>query len=70
MEEKVIWLTMLVSNELDRWNMEIVGAFETESEAVKVCKAWNYCVGPLKLGEVSPVENVEWPGAYYPLADS
>ena len=68
---KTIWLAVQVFSEDDesrQWSMEIVGAFETESEAVKACKAENYCIGPLKLGAISPAETTEWAGAYYPLA--
>ena len=68
---KTIWLAVQVFGEDDesrQWTMEIVGAFETEGEAIKACKAENYCIGPLTLGKVSAIETAEWPGAYYPLA--
>ena len=67
---KTIWLAVQVFGEDDesrQWTMEIVGAFETEGEAIKACKAENYCIGPLTLGKVSAIETVDWPGAYYPL---
>lgn len=49
----------------DRW--EVIGAFRTEAEAVGACSDRADFVGPLRVGEVCPLESLLWPGAYYPV---
>lgn len=47
---------------------EIMGIFDKEEDAVKLCKNNNYFVGPINLNEVLPEETIEWPDAYFPTA--
>lgn len=49
------------------WSFQ--GLFATEAEAASVCRDRFWFVGPAKLGECLPVENVMWEGAYYPIRD-
>jgi hypothetical protein len=49
------------------WSIQ--GVFETEAEAVAVCRGPFWFIGPMTMGECLPVENVRWDGAYYPVQE-
>ena len=57
--EKICWA----------WGMhafEVCGLYNSEADAVKRCLDYKHFVGPLKMDESLPDEQVIWPGGYYP----
>ena len=46
------------------------GVFDTEEQAVGICKTENHFVGPVQLNQELPEEPVTWPGCYYPLVEN
>jgi len=48
----------------DSW--AFVGVYDSQKKAEDACITENYFVGPATLNETSPLEIVEWLGAYYP----
>jgi len=68
----IVWLAVQVqaNPEDDRpYPLEIIGVFRTRKAAEQACQEPTDCIGPLTIGEILPREMVEWPGAYYPLAE-
>jgi len=48
---------------------EYQGIFDDEQMAVDACEDDNWFIGPVKMNEKVPVQCMDWPGAYFPLAE-
>lgn len=44
----------------------LIGLYDSEDAAVKACTEDVMFVGPAILNQTLPVEEIPWPGAYYP----
>ena len=49
---------------------DLIGVCASEELAVDACKDESYYIGPIKLNEILPKEQLEWIGAYFPLGRS
>lgn len=48
---------------------ELQGVFDEKEKAVKSCRDRTYFIAPVKLNQEFPHETVQFPEAYYPLAE-
>jgi len=65
---KEVWIVGRVHDENEvAWSFQ--GAFDSEDKAVSHCFDDQCFVGPAVINEALPVEDVIWPGAYYPKAE-
>jgi hypothetical protein len=49
---------------------ELQGVFDTENDAIGVCRSERYFIGPVIMNEPLPDETYMWPGAYYPRGEN
>lgn len=45
---------------------DIIGIFDSETQAVKTCKTEKHFVGPVPLNKNLGEKGVRWPGVYFP----
>jgi len=67
MNSDILWLAWRWTPE-GKFPIEILGIFSSEAEASAACSERNDGIGPLVLDEHIAERELNWQGAYYPLA--
>ena len=69
MTEKTLWICGQVKTDGkdNKWSFH--GVYDTEEKARAACMGTNFFIGPSVLNKSLPLEDILWPGSYYPIKD-